>query len=213
MTTRPHAKSSTKNGIVSPTDPVFRPYVTALGQLALAWNGLHESLALLYCTIMLSGQKRQPVNQHLAVWHALKSDRAQREILKAAAESNLFGALPIKFEKDVDWIFERANVLEDARNDALHSPLLGYHVEDQIIIVPSTGLGHVRAQKLAKRDLLAEFRWGRDSALLLARFALSVNGGLRDLELPWPDRPAWPSRPGPSTNLQHRQKKSSEPQE
>ena len=27
----------------------FRPYATALGQIALAWNGLHERLAFLFC--------------------------------------------------------------------------------------------------------------------------------------------------------------------
>src|ERR1022692_594393 len=64
-----------------PTHAVFRPYAITLGQLALAWNELHESMALLFCTTMGGGYS----NQFLAVWHVLKVDRAQRDILLAAA--------------------------------------------------------------------------------------------------------------------------------
>ena len=40
------------------------------------------------------------INQHLAVWHALKADRAQRDILLAAAQSNMSGAIPVRFMDD-----------------------------------------------------------------------------------------------------------------
>jgi len=119
MATKPRAKDAFRDGIFSPTHPIFRPYVTALGQLALAWNRLHETLCSLYCTVMGAGI----INQHLAVWHALKADRAQREILKAAAATNLFGVIPKKFNEDIIWILERADSLEEARNNAIHSPL------------------------------------------------------------------------------------------
>jgi len=33
----------------------FRPYTTALGQIALAWNGLHTEMAMLFCSIMGGG--------------------------------------------------------------------------------------------------------------------------------------------------------------
>jgi hypothetical protein len=125
-------------GIVSPTHPAFRPYVIALGQLALAWNGLHETLALLYCTIMGGGV----VNQHLAVWHALKADRAQRDILLAAAKNNIRGAIPVQFDDDIKWLCSRADTLEDLRNDAMHSPLWGYQPHPgTIVVMPRTGLG------------------------------------------------------------------------
>ena len=65
----------------------FRPYVEALGQLALAWNELHFNLSLLYCSLM-GARVGIPVDQHFAVWHALKMDRAQRDILRAAATSS-----------------------------------------------------------------------------------------------------------------------------
>ena len=103
------------------THKSFRPYVIALGQLALAWNDLHETLAILFCTVMGSGY----VNQFLAVWHAVKSDRSQRDILMASISShrNFPDDQRKRLQTEIEWICARANALEDMRNDALHSPL------------------------------------------------------------------------------------------
>jgi len=174
------------------TDKVFLPYVAALGQLALAWNGLHEILSILFCNVMGGGAANQP----LAIWHALKVDRAQRDILLAALNSHTRGAYPVNFERDIQWICSRADVLEDIRNDALHSPLWAQEQDPgNIVVAPLVALGHVRAQKLLNKDLLAEFRWCRDAAVLLADFAFRVDRSLADYMTPWPQRPSWPARP------------------
>jgi hypothetical protein len=52
-----------------------------IGQIALALNGFQSELAMLFCTVMGGGYS----NQFLAIWHALKNDAAQRDILEAAA--------------------------------------------------------------------------------------------------------------------------------
>jgi hypothetical protein len=177
------------------TDKAYLPHATALGQLALAWNGLHEMLCVLFCSVMGGGF----VNQPLAIWHALKVDRAQRDILLAALENHTRDAYPTKFETDIKWICDRADALEDARNDALHSPLWAQERGPQnTVVAPYVGLGHVRAKKLLLKDLLAEFRWCRDAAILLADFASEVDRSLSDYTRPWPQRPAWPVRPGTS---------------
>lgn len=201
MTKKPRKKRP-RTHITSPSHRVFRPYVAALGQLALAWNGLHETLALLYCEIVRTSKV---VSQHLAVWHALKMDRAQRDILLAAATNNLFGIIPVAFDADIKWICNRADALEDARNDALHSPLWAYRRDvDKFTVLPGTGLGHIRAQKLAGKNLLAEFRWCRDRAISLSKFAAAMTDTLRDLERPWPDRPPWPKPRGTNEKSQPR---------
>jgi hypothetical protein len=183
------------------TDKAFTPYVTALGQLALAWNGLHEMLSILFCNVMGNGV----VNQPLAIWHALKVDRAQREILLAALKSHTRGAYPVDFEPDIEWICKKADSLEDLRNDALHSPLWAQErAPGKTIVSAWVGLGHVRAQKLLNKDLLAEFRWFRDAAMLLAEFAHEVDRSLSDYMRPWPKRPAWPARPGTNAPKQPR---------
>jgi hypothetical protein len=186
--------------------PAFRPYVVALGQLALMWNELHEMLGLLYCS-MMGVRQGVPVNQHLAVWHALKVDRAQRDILLAAAESVTLGAIPITFIDDIKWLCDRANAVEDARNNAVHSPLLGLDYGDKVIVQPRTSLGHVRARRLAiKADLLSEFRWCRDASYCLIEYALSMHDSLfRGFVTPWPNRPAWPTHQATNVKRQRPQ--------
>lgn len=192
------AKRKRGRGISLPyTDRAFLPYATALGQLALAWNGLHESLAFLFCSIMGGGY----VNQFLAIWHALKQDRAQREILLSALEGHMNPTPPAQLLDDIKWLCGRADVLEDARNDALHSPLWAQmRGPEHAVVGPMVGLGHVRAQKLLTRgDLLKEFRWCRNAAILLADFVSEIDAALVGHPLgTWPQRPAWPARPQPS---------------
>lgn len=171
------------------TNTAFRPYVTALGQLTLAWNDLHETLAILFCSVMGGGFS----NQFLAVWHALKSDRSQRDILLAAVKSGLIEGGPPRLLVDVTWICNQADALEDARNTALHSPLWGSKWQSGTIIQPQIGLGHVRASRLSGKNLLAEFRWCRDASTVLRNFAMEIDmvlsrGGT------WPDQPALPNR-------------------
>lgn len=193
---------------LSYSHPAFRPYVVALGQLALMWNELHEMLGLLYCSLM-GARPEMPVNQHLAVWHALKIDRAQRDILLAAAESNTLGAIPITFVEDIKWLCQRADSIEEARNNAIHSPLLGLdYGNNNVIIQPRTSLGHIRARRLAaKADLLAEFRWCRDASYCLIEYALRMHDStFRDFVTPWPNKPDWPTRR--ATNVTTRRRRA-----
>jgi hypothetical protein len=204
---------------ISYSNKVFLPYVAALGQLALAWNGFHQTLALLFCSV---AREQKPTTetstsgQLLAIWHALKSDRAQREILLAAVQNHIWGASPPKFEEDVKWICDRADSLEDARNDALHSPLWAYErMSQETIVMPIIGIGHIRAKKLFDKNLLSEYRWCRDATLVLTRFAGEIDEALSDGMRPWPDRPRLPIRgdgPGakyPPQTKPHRPPRSS----
>jgi hypothetical protein len=179
----------------------FRPYVEALGQLALAWNELHFNLSLLYCSLM-GARVGIPVDQHFAVWHALKMDRAQRDILRAAATSSGLQRAPnapASFLDDIEWLCGRADVIEDARNNAMHTPLWGIADENDVIVsvMPAAvAQGHVRAQRLARSpNLLSEFRWCRDASICLTTYSFSVHMSIfRNFASPWPRRPAWPTR-------------------
>jgi hypothetical protein len=144
---------------VSYTHKAFRPYALALGQLTLAWNDLHQSLAMLFCSVMGGGF----VSPYLSIWHALKSDRAQREILMAAMQAQFLNGGSEQLHSEIVWICKRADVLEEERNNALHSPLWGadYRGGAPLKVVPVVGLGHVRANKLLGKNLLTEFRWCR----------------------------------------------------
>ena len=99
------------------THEKFRPYTLALGQFTLAWNDLHTSLAMLFCTVMGGGFS----NPALAIWHELKADRAQRDILNAAMKSTVINGGSQSLSEEIDWICKRADSLEECRNNALHS--------------------------------------------------------------------------------------------
>lgn len=174
------------------TNRVFDPYTKALGQLALAWNELHETLSVVFCVVMGGGM----VNQFLAIWHEIKVDRAQRDILLAAAKAGgMNGSRFPRLIADLEWIWKKARDVEDARNDALHSPLWGsQRGPTASVVMPMTGLGHLRARKLEAKDLLSEFRWCRDATLALTAFARELDGAMTAYGLPWPDRPRWPNR-------------------
>lgn len=183
----------------------YKPYAIALGQIALAWNYLHEVLGLLYATILDGGYYGQTNNQnalsltsrqHLAVWHAIKVDRTQREMLLAAIRSNNWGSIPANLEDDIEWICARANAVENIRNDSLHSPLLAFKKESGgFSILPVTGFGHVRAKNLSNaKNILKEFRWCRDAATCLSLFAEKIDDAVMDPMRPWPNRPQLPNR-------------------
>jgi hypothetical protein len=172
------------------THSAFRPYAVALGQLALAWNDLHLSLGMLFCTAMGGGF----VNPALAIWNTIKSDRAQRDILLAVAKASLMNGGHQKFAEEIEWICKNADALEDTRNDALHSPLWGAPRGPRAAVVsPAVGLGHVRANKLLGKNLLAEFRRCRECSIVLRDYATKLDFAICQGR-PIPARPKLPPR-------------------
>lgn len=103
------------------TEKIFKPYVTAIGELALAWNDLHEKLGWLFGHMMEAGDERA-----LNIWNSPQFDRPKRALLEAVVK-----AMPNQMQRDyprlkddILWLLKQADVLEDARNTAIHSPLL-----------------------------------------------------------------------------------------
>jgi hypothetical protein len=98
------------------TEPVFEPYVKAIGQLLLAWNDLHENLSFLFVVAMGGGWVDLP----LAVWHATRTDLSKRRLLLAAIQKqtpNITGQWP-KLVDEITWIIKVADKLEGARDDS-----------------------------------------------------------------------------------------------
>jgi hypothetical protein len=176
---------------VPATHQAFRPYVTAIGQLTVAWNDLHVTLSLLFCTVMGGGF----INKYLSIWQAIPNDRTQRAILLAAAqEDQCLGkhAAPELYDR-LKWVMDKATEVEDVRNTCLHSPIWGYKRSDnEVIVMPITGLGHIRARRLFERNLLAEFRWCRDAAIILRNYAAELDEAMKRGIGPWPAIPKWP---------------------
>jgi len=102
----------------------FRPYAEAIGQVALTWNDLHETLGILFTEVAFEGSLAAQ-----DAWQSLIVDRAKREMLKSV----LVGmTVPddrpelAQLRDDVIWIIEQTSAAEDGRNAAIHTPLLSH---------------------------------------------------------------------------------------
>jgi hypothetical protein len=130
------------------------------------------------------------------VWHSVRSDLTQREMLKAAAEDRVaFGAeMTKRVWAEILWVTNEATALSHKRNDALHAPFVFITHADKIEVMPLHMFGNQRAKKLLSKDVLKEFEWYKNSLAVLADYAMALHYGVRftgDFSLP--SRPVLPS--------------------
>lgn len=179
------------------TSAAYRPYVMAIGQLALAWNDLHETLGSLFIDITVVVDEKIS-----AAWQSLGSDRAKRGMLEAVAKS----LSPSDIKKnprgkdDLIWLLRRVTSLEEDRNNAIHSPLRTYDgpiwemLGKPRGIAPDDSSGNARAKKLLKKNLLIEYRYCRDAVIILRDYAEAIQDAWSYPKNPWPERPQLPNR-------------------
>lgn len=201
------------------TERQFAPYVTAIGQLVLAWNSLQEMLGWTF-EIVLVGTIATADNNQLpqirGAWNSLNSDRDKRKLLRAAgaALTRLQQRTFPKLYADLKWTLDRADALEDDRNNAVHSPLMLLSakysaalqqagIQDRVM--PETMRGNRRALRLEENELLTEFRRCRDTALVLRDFITEIDRALRSVDYSWPERPSLPTR-GPKNSQSRRRR-------
>ena len=180
------------------TEATFQPYAVAIGRLVLGWNALHEDLANIFCRLMGSDGDDA---RSLAVWHAVQFDRPKRVMFRGAleAEKDRKDADIVRLD-DVIWLLNQTDELENARNDAVHSPLLllGYRPDANYSalsgwIIPDAFNKNPRALRLKGKDVLEYFRWIAKAIAALRVFAAAVESAW-DGSKPWPDRPSLPAR-------------------
>jgi hypothetical protein len=176
----------------------LEPYQLALGKVAHAWNHMQENLGLLFCGI--SGLDD---TMGLGIWHALKSDRSQRDLLEAAllaasADEGFTNDLP-KAKEDIEWLLKKVNALADGRNSAIHAPIFSL-TGGEAEIRPLTIYQNPNAAKLLGKDILTEFEWYEAYFSVIRKFAAAMciaMAGRRLTEFgslgPWPDRPLLPT--------------------
>ncbi len=184
--------------VANPTDVEIRgeftPYAAKLGSLVYVWNDLHDSLALLFWVVTGITNGLVP----LAIWHSTDSDRAQRRMLQSAvnATAAAFDAKfkHAKFKVDLTWLIDRTNSLADQRNDAIHSPYW-FVGPPPMQMIPNDFQGNPRAKKLKDKDLLREFTFCADTAVVLTEYARQLAYAIRNsAHVPWPDKPSLPNR-------------------
>jgi hypothetical protein len=170
----------------------FRPYATAIGQVVLAWNDLHETLVVLFWT--LRGFDDKTFDE----WDAAKFDHKKRSLISkwikgVPAKSRM---LAPDLYADLEWLMKQIDCLAEPRNDSAHTPLT--IIQDMLFlnpmrftvgVAPNTTWGNSRAKRLFGKDLLADFRKYRNFASKLADFARTIERSLVDEHTPWPERP------------------------
>jgi hypothetical protein len=182
---------------VLPPDSVLNatwaPYIVSLGEVAHAWNHLQEEIGKLFC--LVSGLSN---SVGMSIWHSIKSDRAQRDMLEGALSARSDEQWSEKYPKGVDdirWLLDRVNVVADQRNNAIHAPCSLGIEGDELEIIPIVFFGNPRARKLRGKDILNEFVWYKKCADTLKAFTREIESALREphAHYPWPDRPYIPT--------------------
>lgn len=169
-------------------DEAFQPFATAVGEMTLAWNDLHEMLKGVFWQAL-------GVNNGVfayAVWYSGKSDRAQRDMLRALATTPALGnRLTSRTKAEVLWVLNRTDSLEDLRNDVIHSPfiLAGSEVHS------SWHEGHKRAGKLSGKDVLGDVRKFYEAVVMLRDYAWHVYRVITGSHDTLPERPRLPIYP------------------
>jgi hypothetical protein len=174
---------------IDAVNAALNPYFIALGRVAHSWNHLHEELGKLFCSV--TGLE---LHHGMTIWHTLKSDRSQRDILRGAItarcqESDWVAKRPKAAAAIMDLLNE-VNSLADRRNNAIHAPcsvaLHGNRKDFEI--VPVTFFGNDKATRLIGKDIIEEFRWYEGCANTLKKYTttcrLAVDAGLSSLEKP-----------------------------
>jgi hypothetical protein len=176
------------------TANLLDPYFLALGKVAHAWNHLHEELGKLFCAV--SGLE---LEHGMTIWHKLKSDRSQRDILQGATEARalepVWTARRPKVAECIIDLLNETNTLAGRRNNAIHAPcsVAINAAETDFEIVPITFFGNDKAKRLAGKDILTEFKWYERCAGALKDHATACRLAV-DAQSSSPDKPLMPTR-------------------
>ena len=185
-------------------DPEFEPFALALGRVTLAWNSLHVALFGLFWAV--SGYANRLIPG--AIWHALKVDRAQRDILKNFAASNVLGiSIPNNIRTEIAWILNEANVLENDRNNLLHTP---FAINENGVFALHLGQ-HKRGITLSGKEMQAYANWLFSRIMMLTEYAEQLEEPIRRSHLSLPKRPSLPARPASNAPKRRRQARRATP--
>jgi len=180
-------------------DSEYDPYALAIGKFALNWNFLQYALSELFAIVTLEKFPRvgDPVNPvPINIWHSMKSDRVQREILKVAIESSHLSKGNDLVESG-KWLCGEVNKLETRRNDIMHSALVLMRYGTQTSkVIPMPYSHNPLSKRLSEvADLLEEFKSASHNAAALTDYALALHTALITTRAPWPRKPSLRGRP------------------
>ena len=183
-----------------------------LGKITRSWANLHEHLAS-----VLSKTTGCAAPIAFSMWHSLKSDLSQRELLAAAVKAKIavleqdaekaaaLGKQDVATENSKQallfseylWAINEITKYSGKRNDLVHSPIHFFHggpgatVATEYEAIVSDHHGNPRAARLKGRELFQLCGWMVAFIAEIFRF-VAVLGHSRSETDPLPARPTWP---------------------
>jgi hypothetical protein len=183
----PNEPSAPRN-VVPPDDELnaaFTPYIVAVGEVVNSWNKLQEQLNLVF--VAISGM---PKDMATSIWHSLRSDSLQRDMLLAAiAAIPQDGRLAIILS-NLTTLVKHANELAPDRNNAIHAPVSLALDNGKLVPFPVHFHGNRLAKRLLDKNIILEFNRCRDEANVLKEYADKIETALRFPSYALPDKPA-----------------------
>jgi hypothetical protein len=163
------------------------------GAALSAWNLLQDTFGSLFSEMVA------PTNHALAlaIWYSQQSDKAQRDMLKAASKV-LYGE-DARIYKEMKWACKSADLLGQKRNNVVH---VGYSIDldrtlTSVRVIPRGTGSYSRADAMSDKDIFEELtkveKYCKDLfqfVLMLAPFVVYP-----DLQDTWPVRPEMPKGP------------------
>ena len=166
--------------------PIFRRHAQQTGQIMAASNILHSMFFCIFWTLVAKDNHALA----LSIWHVLRSDKAQRDMLLAAAQATL--------KKDrrmlarIKWAKERAEDLAVHRNDPAHTAMFPVETSGR----PELWLDMIASKKASIDRLMqtpTDRRWQRTCGDLIALYRycaqIFLALSLPDEHLTLPERP------------------------
>jgi hypothetical protein len=170
-------------------EDALKPYAEELGNLVIDWNTMQEGFCMLFCVLL----EVENFDKALAIWHLLKSDKLQRDLVDAVApHCSLIRKDPKAIEL-IKWAVKHAMELGTHRDDAVHSPYVVL-MEEPISLGSLSHFNHPRALGLKEAELIGEFARIKGNIKAITLFVYKLQQYIIDLKHQ-NEHPTLPERP------------------
>lgn len=168
-----------------------------IGYVSWAWNALHADL----CDLFLGVLRANSPEPFRSIWHAIRSDSGQRDVLLAAAESSVKDKECLA---EIRWLVTEVDNLAAIRNDTAHTLWTTIHpdirntsINDYFLprrATPDLERGNPKSHRLKNKNAAAFFNALSGHCMTLIQFARALDIRARgwDESEPLPERPLRP---------------------
>jgi hypothetical protein len=176
---------------------VYGDTAGSIGHVAIQWNSLCSVLGEIFVDLVAPEYRARGY----AAWHALKSDRSQRDMLDGVIKEIL--PKHSKLYEEFAWLFGRISSVENARNDIVHSPYAVLFKDKStdrsgdfdLAMVADTLTGNRRALNLKDKEIMAECGLVGHRIAACCVYAMQLGRLIKADPIPeWPvslKRPSW----------------------